>query len=281
MIEKRIDFDNSIFIKKANEVSSLTNMIAQHIGDATIANNDGHLNIKEISKKLSNMKTPTLQKINNIHTELKNTAKSIENEMKKTNEKLEAGKNDINSLKIKIKSLENELQSTKRENEIDHLTSTLTRKAFENKIIDIENKFQKSNENYAIIFFDIDHFKKVNDNYGHEGGDIILSTFAKILLRSTRDSDIIGRYGGEEFIAVLYYEYEDELINYIKRVKSLITKNRFKYKEHKIAITFSAGLTIRKDNESYEMAVNLADTLLYKAKNSGRNKIICQNGVEI
>jgi diguanylate cyclase len=281
IIEQRFNADKDVLISKTNDIDKLISLLNNHIDSAVLTNSDGVVDIQKISSKLDAMTTNSEQNIQNIHTELKNTTKSIETQMIKTNEKLEDGKHNINELKEKILELESELQATKKENEIDHLTSLLTRKAFEGYIEEIEANYQESQIDYAIIFFDIDHFKKVNDTYGHEGGDAILSTFAKILLRSTRDMDIIGRYGGEEFIGIIHYKKEEELNKYIKRIKTIINTNKFKYNEHKIPITFSAGLTLRNKNDSYDKALNLADELLYQAKNLGRNKIIFQNGVEI
>lgn len=281
LIENRIIEDQKILLKKSYDISRLVELINTSMSDAISSNGDGYLNIQKISKELENIEIPTIQTISLMQEKLTTTAKSIEAQMLKTNQKLEAGQNDIENLKNKIKELEEELNSTKRENEIDHLTSALTRKAFEKKVQIKEEEYKRLNKDFAIVFFDIDFFKKVNDTYGHDGGDVILSTFAKVLLRSTREVDIIGRYGGEEFVGILHFQKESELESYIKRVKGLITNNKFKYKEHKIPITFSAGLTIRSKNKSYDDALNLADELLYKAKNSGRDKIIFQNGIEI
>ena len=134
------------------------------------------------------------------------------------------------------------------------------------------------NIQYAIIFFDLDHFKKINDTYGHSGGDMILSTFGKILNKYTRDMDIVGRYGGEEFIAIVHYNLKRELLQYIKRIKNIVTQNKFIYQDNKISITFSAGVTLRDDHKTYESALQKADMLLYEAKEAGRNKIIFEDG---
>jgi diguanylate cyclase (GGDEF)-like protein len=281
LIENKIQIDQNILIDKAKDVDDLMSLLNSHINSAVNTNSGGVSDIQKISLKLNNMDISSLKHIENIHKELTNTTKSIESQMIKTNEKLEDGKNDIESLQSRIKELETELNSTKKENEIDHLTSLYTRKAFEEHMKEIEYNYDRTHKDYAIVFFDIDHFKNVNDTYGHDGGDVILSTFAKLLLRSTRDTDIMGRYGGEEFIGILHFKKEQELEQYISRIKTIVTTNRFKYNEHKIPITFSAGLTYRSKNESYDKALLLADELLYKAKNSGRNKIIFQNGTEI
>jgi len=278
LIEQRKIKDAEFLENNTSDTIKLIDNINNHLGDAITINKDGHSSIDELSKEIDNFDN---NDIHNFHTKLQNVANSMTEKISENTTKLEKNRNEIDLLKDQVLKLELELRTTKNENEIDHLTSALTRKAYEKHISIIEENYIRTKNDYAIVFFDIDHFKKVNDTYGHEAGDLVLSTFAKVLLRSTREVDIIGRYGGEEFIGIINYKQEKDLITYVLRIKNLINKHMFKYKEHKISITFSAGVTLRSKNNSYQEALNLADELLYKAKNSGRNKIIFQNGIEL
>ena len=189
--------------------------------------------------------------------------------------------NKIHELEQKVKSLEEELNKTKTENMRDHLTGLLTRKAFNDEIARIEASYNRLDTQYAVVFFDLDHFKNLNDTYGHECGDVVLSTFGKILNKSIREHDIVGRYGGEEFIAIIHFNLNRELLQFLKRIKSIVTENSFLYKDKKIKVTFSAGVAIRSNFDSYENSVQKADMLLYQAKENGRNKIVLENGTEI
>ena len=205
----------------------------------------------------------------------------IEKEMSSVTNKLESGKSQILALEEKIKSLEDELTKTKTENMTDHLTGVLTRRAFSDEIKRIESSYNRINTQYAVIFFDLDHFKILNDSYGHECGDVVLSTFGKILNKTVREHDLVGRYGGEEFIAIIHFNLNRELLQFLKRIKTIVTENSFLYQDKKIRITFSAGVAIRNSYPTYENALQKADALLYKAKESGRNKILLENGMEI
>lgn len=91
----------------------------------------------------------------------------------------------------------------------------------------------------------------------------------------------MGRYGGEEFIAIIHFNLNRELLQFLKRVKAIVNENTFKYKDHRIRVTFSAGVAIRDTYSSYENTLQKADMLLYQAKENGRNKIILENGMEI
>ena len=216
-----------------------------------------------------------------LQTELIDAASSIEEEMNTVSDKLQSGKTKVQELEEKVNSLEEELTKTKNESMKDHLTGLLTRRAYNDEIKKIESSYKRHNTQYAVVFFDLDFFKKVNDTYGHECGDVILSTFAKILEKNTRDHDIVGRYGGEEFVAIVHFNLNRELLQYLKRIKTIVTANNFKYKEHEIKVTFSAGVAIRANHESYDSALQKADMLLFEAKENGRNQIKLEDGKTI
>ena len=167
---------------------------------------------------------------------------------------------------------------TKEEILYDFLTSVLNRRAYEVEAKKTEKQFFIFETNFAIVFFDIDHFKKINDKYGHACGDEILKSFAKILKELTRKEDIVARYGGEEFVALINFRDKIEVIRYIKRVKNAFLNSTFIYKEHKINITFSAGVTFRNNYNSIVDAQAKADELLYEAKDNGRDKVIFDDG---
>ena len=143
----------------------------------------------------------------------------------------------------------------------------------------MEKKFSIFNSNYAIVFYDIDHFKNINDQFGHACGDIVLKSFAGILKDLTRKEDVIARYGGEEFIALINYQDEVEIQRYIKRVKKIFETTNFIYKDTKIKIKFCAGVTYRNKYDSFLEAKKRADELLYDAKRNGRNKVIFDNSI--
>lgn len=128
------------------------------------------------------------------------------------------------------------------------------------------------NRPLSLIMFDIDHFKEVNDTYGHLAGDYVLKEMASAIKASIRREDIIGRYGGEEFVLVL-----PELDNYntamvAEKVRRLVEKHVFRFEDMVIPITISIGYcTIWDELESAEELIKASDENLYKAKNSGRN----------
>jgi len=282
-IEKRFEVDKKIVAQKTADIARLISLMNKYLSDAIDSSKSGSSNVSEIKDELQSIKISgsTKDELNQLQTKLVQAAITIENEMTSVSKNLESGKTEVVILENKVKTLERELADAKLRSTKDFLTGTLNRKTYEEEIKKFENEFIRKGQNFAVIFFDIDHFKNVNDTYGHECGDIVLKTFASLLLKLTRDLDIVGRYGGEEFVVALHYNDKSELDKYVSRIKSVITKNKFIYKEHKLKITFSAGVQIRTENNSISETVTNADKLLYKAKQTGRNKVIFWDGKEI
>ena len=255
----------------------------EYLNEAISSNGSGSKNVLDIKEKIAsiNIDENAVESLVTLQNELIHAATSIEKEMNNVTSKLENGKTKVQELEEKVKTLEAELSRTKTESMRDHLTGLLTRRAFSEEVKRIESAYERIKTQYAIIFFDLDHFKKLNDTYGHECGDVVLSTFGKILNKSVREHDIVGRYGGEEFVAIIHFNLNRELLQFLKRIKTIVTENSFLYKDKKIKVTFSAGVSIRSTYETYENTLQKADVLLYQAKENGRNKIVLENGMEI
>ncbi|MDD2292063.1 MAG: GGDEF domain-containing protein [Aliarcobacter sp.] len=282
-INKRFERDKRVVIERTSDISKLVLLMEEYLNEAISSNGSSSKNVLNIKEKIQsiNIQEDGLEALTKLQNELINAASSIEKEMITVTNKLETGKTKVQELEEKVKTLEDELTRTKTENMKDHLTGLLTRRAFSDEIKRIESAYERIKTQYAVVFFDLDHFKKLNDTYGHECGDVVLSTFGKILNKTVREHDLVGRYGGEEFVAVVHFNLNRELLQFLKRIKTIVTENSFLYKDKKIKVTFSAGVAIRSSYDTYENTLQKADMLLYQAKENGRNKIILENGMEI
>jgi len=133
-------------------------------------------------------------------------------------------------------------------------------------------------KDYAILVLDIDHFKKINDTYGHKAGDDVLKTFALILKKAIRQSDLAIRWGGEEFVVILHRSSFTDAVKVAERIRKEVEQTEF-HVEHpvkKIHVTCSIGLSasLNGQQRSFHDVFKEADENLYKAKNSGRNRVI-------
>ena len=156
----------------------------------------------------------------------------------------------------------------------DKLTGAFNREYFESHKNLIINEYTK--ENHLLIFsiLDIDFFKKVNDTYGHDIGDKVLKQFVQIIQNSSRNDDLVIRWGGEEFILLLKINSIDNAKKVLENIRKTIAQTSFEKVEH---ITCSIGATVYKENETIEDSFKRADKALYEAKNSGRNKVVIKN----
>lgn len=279
-ILKRFEADKKLVIEQTSDISKFVTLMGQYLNDAISSSGNGSKNVLSIKEKIQSidLNANGLKELEQLQTELVSAAGSIEDEMDTVSDKLKSGKSKVQELEEKVKTLEEELTKSKSESMKDHLTGLLTRRAYDEEVKRIESHYKRNNTQYAVVFFDLDYFKKINDTYGHDCGDVILSTFAKILDKNTRDEDIVGRYGGEEFVAIVHFNLTRELLQYLKRIKTIVTSNSFLYKGNKIKVTFSAGVSIRPNHDSYENTIQKADMLLYEAKENGRDQIKLEDG---
>lgn len=154
---------------------------------------------------------------------------------------------------------------------LDKLTGVYNRRYFENSLIELIDSSNIEKKQFAIIMFDIDNFKSVNDNYGHQKGDEVLIKLAKEVKMCITKDDIIGRYGGEEFIVILPNRNENQATSIAEKIRSKVEDARIL--GDKMKITISMGLaTYTRDKLSYEEIINRADQALYIAKYKGKNR---------
>jgi len=272
----RIELDRMVVREKADDIVKLTFLMGKYFEKSIIQSGDSISEVKDIKLELEELELSqhSNREIGVLQSKLIDTISNLENTIEQNKSDLIKRQTDFNTLHIKIKKLQDDLEKEKEQKHIDYLTGLLNRRAYELEISKFEKKYTIFESSYAIIFLDIDHFKNINDKYGHDCGDSVLKTFAQILKMLTRDEDKVVRYGGEEFVTLIRYDKEKEVLKYVKRIKSLIEKNNFIFNDKKLKIQFCAGVSLRSNYDSYAQAVAHADKLLYKAKHSGRNKII-------
>ncbi|WP_246128979.1 GGDEF domain-containing protein [Colwellia demingiae] len=131
----------------------------------------------------------------------------------------------------------------------------------------------RSKEPLSIIICDVDHFKKINDQYGHNAGDIVLVELAKIFTNNIREQDFVARWGGEEFLFILPQTLAKNANLVAVKINEKLQNNLVDYEGKEIKVTVSMGIEQFNDNQSIDEIINSADKYLYQAKNSGRNQI--------
>lgn len=155
------------------------------------------------------------------------------------------------------------------------VTDGLTQLYNHKKILEMLNleieRAKRYNRTFTIMMLDIDHFKKVNDRYGHVVGDMVLERLASEIKSQIRDLDTVGRYGGEEFLIIFPEINKTQAYQVAERVRKSVESLAF---DNGLSITISGGLA-EFSGEEDRFLVSKADENLYKAKNTGRNRIVC------
>jgi diguanylate cyclase len=126
----------------------------------------------------------------------------------------------------------------------------------------------------SIALLDIDNFKSLNDTHGHQAGDGALVHLARVIKASIRPTDIVCRYGGEEFVILLPGTGLQDSVMVISRLQRELTKRFFLHDNQRLLITFSAGVAERRTGESRDDAIGRADSAMYVAKRSGKNRVV-------
>lgn len=165
------------------------------------------------------------------------------------------------------------LMNLYREATRDALTGLVNRRILSKKMEEEVMKSERDGSNLHIMLFDLDLFKRINDNYGHKVGDHVLQQFGKILKSHASEPVVFGRYGGEEFLAVVSGYQEDEAISLAESIRlkchDVVVKNQ--HDGENITFTTSIGMAKRKANESAGALFSRVDEELYRAKASGRD----------
>lgn len=166
------------------------------------------------------------------------------------------------------------MEKVKQEIIIDPLTRTYNRRAYDEKIKQEMMGYQRYGRPTALAIIDIDHFKKVNDSYGHRTGDGVLRVLSEVMKKEIREIDVLARYGGEEFALILPHTPYQHALEVAERIRQKVEDSRFTYKGKPFSVTISIGVGTLKEDDNLGSYVERVDKALYRAKDRGRNRVV-------
>lgn len=197
----------------------------------------------------------------------------IKNQLEQVN-----SKKALNDYILKMEKMNMDLKLEKEHSELlasrDHLTGIYNRRYVQSCIMDNMSSHSPGQASFALALFDIDDFKHVNDTYGHMTGDYVLKEIVSIIYRNIRDEDILGRWGGEEFLLYMPYTNTDQALPIIDDVRRDVEDHLFRTKDDTFALTITCGLSQFDTSDNYDGIFNRIDEALYDGKQNGKNKII-------
>ena len=189
-------------------------------------------------------------------------------------EQLEVLQNRLSEMEAEASQARQIIEDQKKRATLDHLTGLPNRAAYEVQLGEELMKRSRGGRSLSFIICDVDHFKQINDNYGHIAGDKVLQLIASTLKKNLREADFIARYGGEEFVILLPGTPADAAAGVAEKLRTSIEACPFNFRGERVSITMSFGISEFRALESTEMVFERADKALYKAKKSGRNRAV-------
>lgn len=272
---KEVVFKQGTLKHSLNEAkASLKNLVTifiSRMGEMSESTGEYHVKIGGYVEKIS--QTEDLPTINTVLQDLISDTKSMHLDMVRSHEDLKNARRQAEAAEQKMHEMEIELGQVSELVYQDHLTGTLNRRGLDEAFIREFARAKRSQRPISIAMLDIDHFKKINDTFGHDVGDQALVHLAGVVQEILRPMDVVARYGGEEFIIILPDTNAADGVSIMTRLQRDLTKRYFLHENEKLLITFSAGVAQREGEESADAMISRTDNALYRAKQAGRNRV--------
>jgi len=199
-------------------------------------------------------------------------SRAVQSVVAQTQTRLQAEHSRATELTERVRLLEDEIRQLSTEVSTDPLTQIANRRGMQKAFEAEQARVDRTGATLAIGLLDVDNFKKLNDQMGHQTGDVALKFLARRVSECLRPVDVVARYGGEEFVVMLPDTVADEAQVVLTRLQRTLSAEFFTHEEKKVFITFSAGVTAYRPGERVEVALERADVALYEAKRTGKNR---------
>ncbi len=272
-IKLRIALDKLSVKDMVVALDSVLDKLSLQLIDLIEKSDSSSIELAEIKHDLEGFDEDQTTDFKSAHTKLLKIAMTLEEKTELLSKDLKSHNDKVVRLGSKVANLETQLAAALKASREDFLTKLFNKRAIDEQLNIKEGEFNRYGRNYSIVMFDLDHFKMVNDTHGHDAGDAVLVAFANILKKLCRNVDVVGRYGGEEFIAILGDTDVEGAVIFANKVRRQVENTKLMYRGVRIKVTVSGGVAERKSLQSTKATMHSADERLYDAKNGGRNRI--------
>lgn len=247
----------------------ITRMLAE-LGELGSQTGRFHDNIGRYADVIE--KADSLESLAGVVREMVEESRTVQSLVKVAQGKLQYEHERATDLSERVVELETELRRLSEEVSTDQLTKIANRRGLL-QAFDAERARQaRDGSTLSIGLLDIDNFKKLNDELGHNAGDVALKSLADVVSKTLRPTDMVARYGGEEFVVLLPNTPVNEGEQILTRLQRSLSGGLFMHEDKRIFVTFSAGVTAYRPGERIEVALERADEALYEAKRTGKNR---------
>jgi len=274
LVQKRVSLDKSKHDKSLQKIEEILSEVSLQLISVIQVTDNSHHNFSTLKDELGKIQNEPEHDPKILKDRLFSIASSLQKETMHINKELNKRKTEMHKMNKHIVELESELKHIKKEMMEDPLTKLLSKRGIIDKLEWLDANFKRDNKaNFVLIKIDLDYFSKINENFGHDAGDVILKTFGHILKDGVRDVDFISRFFGESFLIAIVNTSLDKALPFIKNIKDKVSHTKFRYEDKIIQLTASFGLAQRKDYNSLDDMLNDSEHYLRKAKKNGRNRI--------
>ena len=223
---------------------------------------------------LTDMKLDVNEKLQHIAKTLEKKTQLEEQQRLALQDKLNKMSAQVEQLELQSQNFEKRIQEQQAKSLQDALTKLGNRAAFDEHFAKEIVRYHHKNFDLAITVIDLDDFKRINDTYGHTAGDKTLQVIANTLTKVIGEDAFIGRYGGEEFVLIFSGLDKSTVINKLNNLRKKVASLPFTFKNNRVSITLSIGITLIEKDDNVHSAFERADTALYQAKKDGKNRVI-------
>lgn len=250
-----------------NDTTSFNTIIEGHVEDMKKS--------AQLSTTLAEFRNVVILRLASIREALEQKRKAEELREETVNVQMENLQQNIQKMKKEIDQVQEKRKALEKEILIDQLTGIANRRAGKQRLKEEMQRYLRYRQNFSVLLFDIDHFKSVNDRFGHWAGDKCLKEIIKRIKPMLREADFLARWGGEEFVIVFPGTAIDNAVSVAERLRRAIENTRLLYHKQEIAVTVSIGVAeVSQEDQSLEMIFSRADKAMYEAKKTGRNKVV-------
>lgn len=228
----------------------------------------------EAGSDLQQIRSQVRQRLDTIGRHLQEFRQREEQRAEAMHARNEQMQKRVAELEAEAQKLQTQLHAEQQVSLLDGLTKLPNRLAYDKRMEEEMQRSKRFGQAVCVAVWDVDHFKKVNDTYGHRAGDRVLCNVADYLKSHARSTDFIARYGGEEFVMILVGTQIDNAMALLEKIRVSIAKLGFHYRGQPVPITISCGVSELKQNDSAESVFERADKALYQAKKQGRNRCL-------
>ncbi len=241
------------------------------VGAMAISTGDYHQKIDKYSQKIS--AAQDVKDLNGILEDVMRETKSAQVEALRSRDQMVSARQEMQEAENRIHHLESQLEKMSELVREDQLTGSLNRRGLDDAFDRELSRMDRQGGMLCIAMLDLDDFKRLNDTHGHIAGDEALVHLVALVKETLRTMDVVGRFGGEEFLIILPDTLLDAATQTITRLQRELTKRIFMVNHERLLITFSAGVASRMPGEDSVALIKRADGALYAAKKAGKNRV--------